>query len=464
MALALVSCESFLDEKLEGEDTSETIFSDVDKADKALTGLYNSLSFTTNNNLIWVFGDIASDDAVKGGSAGDQADMVHIDNLDVRADNGILLTYWRFAYEGISRANNMIHGSYGSGIDDDARKQYIAQAKFVRAYYYFNLVNIWGKVPLRLSPNAPSNVNTPLSEVDAIYTQIGLDLRDAAELPVSYSTSSAGKITKGAALALLAKTYLYQGNKWGEVIKVIENEIKPLGIYGLEDNYADLFKLGAENSKEAVFAIRHLSGQNPVMGNSLNQWLAPSDENGYYFDAPTQSYVSCFNEQTIDGKEDPRLSVSIGMPGENWFDGKTFDAAWSPTGYLVKKHLQPLSEVASGRKGDGGLPYIYLRYADVELMLAEAYAQNNEVSKALIPLKEVRDRAGLPNLPNLNKDQALKAIYLERRRELGFEFHRFFDLMRWGEQIAKEALGANLQWQSPRYYFPIPQNELDTNK
>jgi starch-binding outer membrane protein, SusD/RagB family len=462
--LALSSCNDFLDEEIEGEYTSSNIFDTADDADLVLTGAYNGLNFTTSSNEIWVFGDVASDDSEKGGGDSDGSDIGLIDNFNVTADNGILLTYWQFAYEGINRANTVINGVYNSAIADSTKQLMIGQAKFIRAYYYFNLVNIWGEVPLRTEVITTSNVNTGLSSVSTIYAQIDSDLVYATNaLPAVYASSSdAGRITKGAALGLLAKSLLYQED-WTDCITTI-NELEDLGIYSLETNYADLFKLGAEDSPEAIFAIRHLSNQSPGVGNCLNQWFAPSVENGYYFNAPTSSYVAAFNEQTASGDTDPRLDASIGREGQSWLNDDVFDASWGPaTGYLVKKHNQPLSEVPVGTKGDGGLPYIYLRYADILLMKAEAYMQTNDLSNAAVELNRVRSRAGLADISVVSQSQMKSVIYLERRREMGFEFHRFFDLMRWGEDIATAALGSNFVWEDPRYYFPIPQSELDSN-
>lgn len=462
--LSLSSCNDFLNEELQGQYTSNNIFDNVESANLALTGVYNSLSFTSSSNFIWVFGDVASDDAVKGGSISDQTDIGLINDFNLRADNGILLTYWTFAYEGINRTNNVINGKFGSGVDEDTKAQMIAQAKFVRAYYYFNLVNIWGKIPLRLEPTSPSNLNLGLSEVSAIYAQIEKDLNEAAGvLPASYSNSEdKGKVTKGAVYGLLAKTQLYQ-KKYDECIKTVTEQIEPLGIYGLESNYSDLFKLGAENSKEVVFAIRHESRQNPGVGNSLNQWFAPLVENGYYFDAPTQNFVQAFSEKTVDDQTDPRLDASIGRPGQPWLNDNVFEAAWSSTGYLVKKYNQPLSEVPAGIKGDGGLPYMYMRYADIVLMKAESYAELGQLENAAQSVRIVRDRVNLPYIRPINQQQMVDVIRLERRREFGFEFHRFFDLMRWGKEAATTALGSNFVWSEPRFYFPIPQNELDSN-
>lgn len=462
--LTFTSCEDFLNEELDGQYTSNNMYDTEESANDALTGVYNNLNFTSSSNMIWVFGDVASDDAVKGGNISDQTDIGLINDFNIKSDNGVLLTYWTFAYEGINRANNVINGKFGSGVSEEAKLQIIAQAKYIRAYYYFNLVNIWGKVPLRLEPTTPSNLDLALSEVSVIYTKIEEDLTDAAILPITYSDNAdKGRVTRGAVYGLLAKAQLYQ-KKYGDCLKTITEKIEPLGIYGLETNYADLFKLGAENSKEVVFAIRHESMQNPGVGNSLNQWFAPLAENGYYFDAPTNNFVLAFSEKTVDGDTDPRLDASIGRPGEKWLNDNVFEAAWSSTGYLVKKYNQPLSEVAAGIKGDGGLSYMYMRYADILLMKAEAYAESGNLDDAAQALKLVRDRAKLPYIRPINQGQMIDVIRLERRREFGFEFHRFFDLMRWGKETATQALGASFVWQEPRFYFPIPQNELEANQ
>lgn len=162
---------------------------------------------------MWKFGDVASDDAVKGGSDGDQADLSYIDDFSANADNGVLSEFWQSSYEVISRANNVI--AYVPNIDMDAtlRDRYVAEAKFFRAFVYFHLVNIYGEVPLKLLPQIDdASIHVGLSSVSAIYSQIEKDLRDASTLPVSYSTSDAGRVTRGAAYGLLAKAQLYQKN------------------------------------------------------------------------------------------------------------------------------------------------------------------------------------------------------------------------------------------------------------
>lgn len=467
------SCTDFLTEELQGDFASETFYKNDKQAMQAINGVYNALGFYSFNNNIWVFGDVASDDAVKGGNPGDQAEITYIEEFNADANNGIINNYWSFAYEAISRANNVIANVATIQMNEQLRNRILGEAKFIRAYTYFNLVNIFGKVPLKLKPQlTKETIHVPLSDVAVIYQQIENDLKEAAAvLPESYSLADAGRVTRGAAYGLLGKASLYQG-RWQEAINYF-HQLESSGHYGLLDNYADNFKADFKNSKESVFEIQHLSGQNPFTGNVLNQWFAPASEGGYYFNAPTQSLVDAF-EKSSTGDADPRLDVTVGRDGQPWLNGELFSADWSPTGYLTKKHQQPLSEVPASLKGDGDLSYIYMRYADVLLMKAEAFNELNNADSVLSNLNKVRERARnsfdgdlpadlLVAITTTNKDQLRTAIYKERRTELAQEFHRYFDLMRWGKTVAEAALGKLFNYETNRYQ-PIPQAEIDANQ
>jgi tetratricopeptide (TPR) repeat protein len=270
---------------------------------------------------------------------------------------------------------------------------------------------------------------------------------------------------------MLGKACLYQG-KWAEAISYFQ-QLESSGQYGLLDDYASNFKVEFENSKESVFEVQHLTGQNPFTGNVLNQWFAPPGEGGYYFNAPTQALVDAF-EISANGEADPRLDASIGRDGQPWLNGEPFSASWSPTGYLTKKHQQPLSEVPSSLKGDGDLNYIYMRYADILLMKAEAFNELGKTDSALINLNKVRKRARdsyqgtipsdlLADITTINQNQIREAVRNERRVELAQEFHRFFDLMRWGKTVAEAALGPDFSYDQNRYQ-PLPQAEIDANQ
>jgi len=463
-----VACNNFLTEELRTDYNSSTFYTSEANALRAIDGVYNAITFTSANNLIWVFGDVASDDAEKGGNPGDLADADLIHQFNVASDNGVLAVFWQFCYEGINRANSVIAYTPQISMDDNLKQRIIGEAKFLRAYNYFYLVTIWGQVPLRLDPPGATNIDVPLSDVASIYTAIESDLQDALQtsVPAKYTNpADAGRVTKGAIYGLLAKLYLYQG-AWDKCLTAINN-LEALQLYSLEPNYADLFKSGAENSREAIFSILHLSGQNPGMGNILNVYFSPYEEGGYYMNCPTQSFVNAFDETTTTGEVDPRLDASIGRDGHPWVNGDIFSSSWSPTGYLIKKYDQPLAEVPIGTKADGSYPYIYLRYADILLMKAEAFNERNQAGdfeNAKTAINAVRNRAGLEPVTSTNQLLLRTAIQKERRRELGFEFHRFFDLMRWGKDVATAALGSNFTWQEPRYYFPIPLIEKDANK
>jgi len=473
-SLTIISaCTKFLTQELQGEFSTGVFYQNQTQANQALTGVYSAISFSSFNNAIWVFGDIASDDAVKGGNPGDQAEITFIDQFNANATNGIVFNYWTFSYEAIARANNVIANVPGVVMDEPTKNRYVGEAKFIRAYSYFNLVNVYGRIPLKLLPPiTQAAIQVPLSDVSAIYQQIEKDLTDAAAiLPVSYDPSEIGHVTRGAALAMLGKASLYQGN-WSAALAYFQ-QVEALGIYSLLPNYADNFKLAYNNSSESIFAIQHLTGQIPYMGNGLNQWFAPAP-GGYYFNAPTQSLVDAF-EKSSTGEVDPRLDATIGRDGQPWMNGDIFSAGWSPaTGYLTKKHQQPFSEVPSSKKEDGGLTYVYLRYADLLLMKAEAFNESGNADSARVNLNKVRQRARasftgtipadlLADITTTDNSLLRTAIQKERRVELAQEFHRYFDLMRWGKATAEAALGSDFNYDTKRY-FPIPQAEIDKNQ
>lgn len=456
VALGLfASCSDFLNEQLKVEYTSANFYTTPEAATSAVTGIYNSLY----GNTLWIFGDVASDDAVKGGNAGDQPDMVGIDDFSANSDNGVLSTFWQSTYETIARANNAIFYISPMKIDATLRDRLVGEAKYLRAISYFNLVNIFGKVPLKLQPQLTSaTINVPLSDVTAIYAQIEKDLTEAvAVLPASYPTDK-GRVTKGAAYGLLAKADLYE-QKYAQCLTNIQ-ALEGLNQYKLVANYADLFKAGSEDSTEVIFAIRFIQSS-VVPGNILSVELSPLIEGGYSFDAPTQNYVDAFTEKTKTGDDDPRLDASIGRDGKPWFNNTTFSSSWSEaTGYLVKKYDE--NKITGIPLDQSTIPSIYMRYADILLMKAEALNESGGAGAA-IEVNKVRNRSNLAPTTATTQAGLRTVIMNERRKELGFEFHRFFDLMRWGQTVAEAAL-PGIKWTAPRFYYPIPQLEIDTNK
>lgn len=476
----LAGCSDFLDEELKGSYTTESFYQTEQHAQLALTGVYNIASFVSSRNALWVFGDVASDDAIKGGNPGDQSDVEFIDQFTYSRNNGMLENVWVHYYEGITRANYLLY--YGSDIDMDValRTRILAEAKFLRAYFYFNLVNIFGEIPLKLNPPLnPDFIHIGTSPVAVVYTQIEKDLMEAkAVLPKNYlGQATTGRATKGAAWGMLAKARLYQGN-WAGALTAIDS-LEALNLYKLEQVYKNNFIDSTQNNDESIFEIQHISGQDPKQGSFLNQYFMTAKDGGYFFDAPVEDFVQEF-EVTAGGVVDPRLDYTVGREGEPWINGETFNPEWSPTGFLQRKHLQPLSEQKI--VGDGALNYVYLRYADILLMKAEALNELSQVANALVPLNAVRKRAResylydaglpgsgsvpadlLPDVVSVNQSDVREAIRHERRVELGFEFHRFFDLMRYGQVAAEAALSETNFTYSANRYFLIPQSEVDLN-
>ena len=485
LVLAGVSCDNFLNEELQGRYTSQTFYKTQDQALAAVTSAYNSLLFNNTDNSLWVFGDVASDDAVKGSLPGDQIDIQYIDQFNVLSSNSELLSMWQCYYEGISRSNIALHYIPGISMNEELKSRLLGEAKFLRAYYYFHLANIFGNIPLKLTPPlSQADINVPASDVSQIYVQIEKDLNEAVEaLPSEYGSTDEGRATKGAALGMLAKTYLYEA-KYQEVIQTID-KIDLLGIYSLTPVYRENFEAPTQDNTETVFAVRHLRGRDPSLGSYLNVYFGPRGADsiynfGYAFDAPVQDFVDEF-EMTADSVADPRLDYSVGRPGTKWINGENYKPSWSPTTYLSKKHIQPFSEVSSSF-ADSYLNYIYMRYADILLMKAEALNELGQTPQALVPLNLVRKRAResylndtrlpgygtvpadlLPDITSTSQQDVREAIRHERRVELGLEFHRYFDLMRYGKEAAEAALeGTNFSYDMNRY-FPLPLLEVENN-
>ena len=479
LLLGATACSDFLQEDMEGTYSNASFYKTESHALLAVNGIYNTVSFVSSDNALWVFGDVVSDDATKGGLAGDQSDIQFLEEFNYSANNGYTEKIWKRYYEGITRANYLLYYADGIEMDETLKARVVGEAKFLRAYLYFNLVNIFGPVPLKKTPPITDNdINVPVSPVAGIYAAIEQDLTEASQvLAESYTGSDLGRATRGAALGLLAKANLYQGD-WQATVDAIA-QLEALGIYALQSVYKNNFLDSTQNNNESIFEIQHLSGQSPKLGSALNQWLGPVKYNGYGFDVPVDNFVNEF-EATSDGVTDPRLDYTIARPGTKWIDGVDFDPSWSATGYLQKKHEQPKSEEPV--IGDASLNYVYMRYADVLLMKAEALNELGRTDDALAPLNAVRKRAResylhdtaldgfgtvpvelLPDVTNIGQSGVRAAIRHERRVELGFEFHRFFDLMRYGKSVAEEALsGTGFSYEANRYFL-IPQSEVDAN-
>jgi tetratricopeptide (TPR) repeat protein len=367
-------------------------------------------------------------------------------------------------YAGVNRANYILE--FGDKTDFAGREIILAEATFLRAYYYFELVKWFGDVPLavdeRLLFGDQNTIDrTPAAEV---YAQIERDLDFAAGILPEVQTET-GRATRGAALSLLGKVYLYQG-KFSEAAIELDKVINS-GVYDLVGNYSTLFENDNENNIESVFEVQYTDvegagfeclqcseGNIAVGFNGIRNYTGPVFESGFSFNVPTRETYEAFE----DG--DLRRDVAI-LDIEAWAaanQGVTYAEGFEHTGYYNRKYI--------ARKGDLNIPdanltnpnnYRAIRYADVLLMAAEAYSRGGvDEAKARQYLNRVRDRAGLDEVSS-GGTNLINAIYQERRVELVGEGHRFFDLVRTG-RAAQSIEGFTPQ---KNEIFPIPSIEIE---
>jgi hypothetical protein len=485
-------CKKFLVKDLQGLYPADQFYTSSNAAVQAVNEAYVELTFTSGTeNPLWVFGDVASDDAASGDPAASQ-DAATIDNFSFSTTNSHLSNEWGNFYEGITNCNLVLANVPSINMDTALRSRVLGEARFLRAWYYFMLVNIYGEVPIVLTPLTPAQMQIVQSPAKLIYESvIEPDLMAALKvLPSGYASPDVGRATSGAAASLLAKAYLYQ-EKWDSSLAYSTLVINS-SQYNLMSLYSQDFDATHKNNKESVFEVQMIGGENPNVGNALNQWFAPQIVGGYYCDAPNPNFVNEF-EVTAAGVPDPRLNYTVGIDSALWNDGEVYLSSWSPqTGYLTRKHQQPLSQAPI--IGQGSCDYVAIRYADLLLFNAEALNELGQLSAAVIPLNQVRKRAResylydsslagfgtvppglLPDVPAVSQTQVRLAIMHERRMELGFEFHRFFDLMRYGANMTPglgpayvnsliNRDGVSGFSYSANSSFPIPQSERDIDK
>lgn len=487
----LLICFAFIasacSEKLElqpvGSLSEESFYKTQSDAISAVNSCYNTMLYLGGQgngvDTGWdPIGDLWGSDVE---SHADIVDYVQIQTYTLLPNNFTVRTQWRIGFQGIYRANVALQKIPGITMDETLKSRLIAEAKFVRAFWYLRLVKLFANVPLVLEPLDVTALYVPQSPKDAIYTQIKKDLTDAASvLPRSYTGTDIGRVTKGAAEVYLAELYLIQ-KKWSDSRTLVEDIISS-GMYGLVDNYLDLFIGKADNSKEGIWEIQYTANTGLNIGNRNTVLFSPNAEGyapngGWGWTRPTQDIV---NEFEVTPKEDPRLSFSIFRKGDV-FEGKVFQDKVHGTGYGHRKFT---ISAAMGSETSGNFQtsanLILYRYAEVYLMEAEVLNEMGESSKAVDYINKVRARpsVNMPPISNsLTKDQVFEAIRHERRVELCFEGKMGYDLRRWG--IAGQFLRSPNRWHNnttlnPQYggkffkfvdgtneLMPIPQLEID---
>lgn len=470
--ISLAACEDDLEKTpigvitLEQADTTPTL----NAIENTVRSSYDMLSNRLNilGNWDWLGGlvfqndyimqDVASDDMQKKWNPdGDQVWIDNVDNFNFVATNGGPNGLWKYNYEGIKRLNIAIEHLNNpeietiTGIDTARKTQLLGEAYFLRSYFYFSLVTNFGDVPLILRP-----VKTYQEAFDVavradkalVWEQIKADLALSIDaLPASKYSSDTEKwrVSKGASIALLAKSELYTQN-WSAVPALVD-QLSSLG-FALNANYFDAFRQTSEFAEnEDIFVFDHQSNATPRRGNGI---CAPL---GWGFFAPTADFLDAFEPN------DPRKFYTVDAPNQN-----------------VNKMLGTLDGTYKGND-DAPTNKIYIRYADALLWKAEALLESGNYAGAIEIINEIRTRARttvdatgvlppagtLPDRPASTNAAEIKGwLISERRVELGFENQRMLDLKRWG--IAQQVMTAHgKNFQEKHLLYPIPRTEIDAS-
>jgi len=441
---------------------SEDFFNSEGDYQDALIGAYDLLQSSYINVML---GEIASNNTLAGGeSANDVVGIQEIDDMIHTPVNAQLRDIWSWMYGGANRANYIME--FQDKTDFPNKNVVLAQARFLRAYYYFELVKWFGDVPFAVDKRIQFGDQfeldrTPKAE---IYAQLESDLIFASEnLPVSWEEAETGRATKGAAQALLGKIYLYQ-EKFSDAAGAFEQVIA--GPYTLTTDYNTIFEQDGENNMESIFEVQYTDKEGAGFGclqcsegnvavgfNGIRNYSGPTFDSGFSFNVPTQEAADQY--EADDLRKDVAILDIVAWSAET---GATYAEGYEHTGFYNRKYIARQGDLNTG---DANLTnpnnYRAIRLADVLLMAAEAYNRGGlDDSKALLYLNRVRVRAGL-GVSTETGTSLTSAIYQERRLELLGEGHQFFDLVRTG-RAAQEIQGFT---SGKHELFPIPSIEIE---
>lgn len=448
VALFATACSDFLEQDPLSNANENGFYKTKKDMETALVSAYATLyDLYSPEGLVSYYGELMSDNVYCDNTAGTVSDYAAFDkHLNMDPSNGKVNEYWETCYKSLFIINQLIAKGEGKG---DEVAEYVGEAKFLRALYYYYMVQAWGDVPLVLKPLSISEAyaqgRTPAAEV---YAAIGQDLQEAAAaLPDKAHERFAGAATSDAANVLLAKACLTQGNK-SQAAAYLQKEY---GKFALESSYADLWSLTNKNCRESIFELQYSDA--PTSGMPYNsRWalFTPLDNR------VVTAWGGGINQVTTDLWEayepgDPRRDLSIA-------DGyKTSSGETNPTRYCIK-WKDATAEVINLREM-GRNNVILFRYADVLLLLAEATGEAKY-------LNEVRDRVGMPRYgtPAYPAQYATldDAILHERQVELAMEYHRWYDLQRFSKAAAVMS-ACSKHVANPIVTLPIPQKVIDQN-
>lgn len=429
----------------------------------AVNAVYDVLgSVNQYSNTLWLLQDISSDDCNARPTL-DDPNLHQFTTYNIQPTNNYLAGIWQSSYLGIARANVVLDKVPVTKMDSATRERAVGEARFLRGMFYFNLVRLFGEVPIITVPVSASLTDEEIyvskSPVSAVYARIVEDLGIAADkLPLKYSNANdKGRATRGAAWGLLSKVYLTT-NDWANASlyasKVIDSKQ-----YSLNADYISNFKEANKNGKESVFEVQFYKKAN--------------SENSQMVIAGLPSIPGLFAAGTETMLPTTDLLNSF-ETGDHRKDVTFFDHYWY---YTFEPHIWKYWDQDAYKPAattQSGADFFVMRYSEILLIYAEALNEVNSgpTTEAYTAVNLVRARARngnntvLPDLSGLDHDAFKKAVLNERRHEFVSEGHRWYDLVRTGTLIesVKRAKGDVANPTTINYVFPIPQRELDNNK
>ncbi len=445
----LGSCSSDLLNTLpEADKVTSNFYKDASQIEQGVNGVYGSLQYTGQYKQgLLTIGEIPSDNTFDEVPANDNFTYGEFDFFTIQPTNSLIENAWKDNYVGIQQAN-IILNRIGSITDmsEGTKKTRIGEMKFLRALMYFNLVRIFGDVPLVTQETTDVNSyfgqsRTPANEV---YNFVEGELKEAITL-LPATAAQKGRATKGAAMGILGRVLMTR-NKFSEALPYL-SQIDGLG-YSLLSDVTKIFDVTNKNNAEIIFDVQFASGLNGNSeGSNAFQLFSPSGtvSGAKGHNLPTKEVYNLYSSA------DKRRNAYIGLTN----NGVPY------TKKLVK---------TSSAVDDGGSNVVVIRLADVYLMMAECYAQANDLTNANLYLNKIKTRAGITNV-NLTSQQALLAeIDKERRLELIGEGHRWFDLVRTGKavQVMTQYFAVTPGYSTAtidqhNLLMPVPQNQINTD-
>ncbi|WP_188316187.1 RagB/SusD family nutrient uptake outer membrane protein [Chitinophaga agrisoli] len=443
----------------------DNFFTDEVSIRQVLNDAYYSLRGSYRYNF--VFGDLAAD-GVYDSKFNNSSAHITINESNVVADNMIVSATWDSSYATIARANLVLNNIGNIDMDNEKKSRYINEAKFLRALMYFNLVRIYGDVPLIVKDmKTPAEAFTYGREpVNKVYEQIITDLTAAQDLPAMYADNQdIGRATRWAAKGMLAKVYLTL-KRYADANTLLQELVtSPVGAgansFHLLPDFARVFDAANPNNAEVIFAVQYARGFDPAQGNPfVEDAFANEDIGTGILRRGTGTFLMTEELSALYAANDLRLQMNKRLQGSRRsyvFTRKYFDAGMTT-------------------KLDAGNDWIVLRYADIDLMYAEVQNELGNPTAAFPYLQAVRQRAGLTTDTHLQTDQAAmrSAIELERRLELACEGHRWFDLLRTGRLItvmnahfksnlSDDEIGKGNSVEQYELLFPVPRYQVNLN-